>query len=177
MLGWPLAIIAATIYIVLGLFGPLIKIYPFASGSGMNYYLQPGFGYLIGMVVACACVGYISQGKRTSTKQLLSLLAGLLCIHGIGFAYMLGICLFDTVYDAGGAQLSWSAWLFEEARNLSWYALPYDFLFSLALIGIGFPLRWLAYHSYCSRYSFTKWLCSKRKPCQSPPGNKINRSN
>jgi biotin transporter BioY len=143
-LGWPLALIAAVIYVFFGLFGPLVKIYPFACGSGMNYYLQPGFGYLIGMVVACACVGYVSQGKRTSTKQLLTLLAGLLSIHGIGLAYMLGICLFGTVYDAAGTQLSWATWLFEEARNLSWYALPYDLIFSLALIGVGFPLRWLS---------------------------------
>lgn len=109
----------------------------------MDYYLQPGFGYLLGMVVASACVGYISQGKRTSNKQLLSLFAGILCIHGIGLLYMLGICLSSTVYNASGTQLYWSAWLFEEARNLSWYALPYDFLFSLAAIGIGFPARWL----------------------------------
>jgi len=144
VIGWPLAIIAAAAYILLGLFAPLVKIYPFACGSGAKYYLQPGFGYLIGMVVACACVSYLSQGKRTSVKQLLSLLAGLLSIHGLGLAYMLGICLFDSVYDTAGMQLPWAAWLFEEARNLSWYSLPYDLLFSLALIGIGFPLRWLA---------------------------------
>jgi len=143
VLGWPLAVITAVLYLLLAFLGPLIKIYPLTSSNGMDYYLQPGFGYLAGMVIAAGWVGYISQGKRTSTKQLLSLLAGLLCIHGIGLIYMLGISLFSTVYNAGGAQLYWSAWLFEEARNLSWYALPYDFLFSLLLIGIGFPLRWL----------------------------------
>jgi biotin transporter BioY len=144
VLGWPLAVIASAIYILLGLFGPLVKIYPFACGSGIDYYLQPGFGYLLGMIIAAACVGYISQGNRTSTRQLVSLLAGLLCIHGIGLAYMIGIGLFDTIYNPGGAQLPWSTWLSQEARNLSWYALPYDFIFSLALIGLGFPLRWLA---------------------------------
>jgi hypothetical protein len=26
---------------------------------------------------------------------------------------------------------------------LSWYTLPYDFICSLILIGLGFPFRWL----------------------------------
>jgi biotin transporter BioY len=143
ILGWPLATICALIYVLLGIFGPAINIYPFACGSGASYYLQPGFGYLLGMIAATAGVGHISRGERTSLKQLLSLLAGLLCVHGIGLMYMLGICLYGTIYDTVGTQLNWAGWLLDEARNLSYYALPYDFIFSLALIGAGFPLRWL----------------------------------
>ncbi len=144
VLGWPMALIAATAYLILGLAGPFFNFYPFAAGTGINYYLQPGFGYLLGMVASTACVGWLSRGERKSVSQLLSLFAGLLCIHGIGLAYLLGICLFGAVHEMTGAQLSWSGWLFEEARNLSWYALPYDLIFSLIAIGIGFPLRWLA---------------------------------
>ena len=29
----------------------------------------------------------------------------------------------------------------EQTRNMSWYPLPYDVIFALALIGLGFPLR------------------------------------
>ena len=117
--------------------------YVFAAGSGLKYYLQPGFGYLLGMVGATALVGWLGRGERKSLNQLLSLFAGILCIHGIGLAYLLGICLFGAVNEATGQQLFWSAWMFEEARNLSWYAIPYDLLFSLTLIGISFPFRWL----------------------------------
>ncbi len=143
-LGWPLALITAAIYLVVGLIGPFFNLYIFSAGSGLNYYLQPGFGYLLGMVVAAAVVGWLSRSEqRKSTNQLLSLFAGLFCTHSIGLSYLLGICMFGAVYEATGEQLSWSGWLFEEARNLSWYALPYDLLFSLALIGISFPFRWL----------------------------------
>jgi biotin transporter BioY len=143
VLGWPMALMAAAAYLTLGLIGPFFNLYPFAAGTGINYYLQPSFGYLIGMVAAAAYVGWLSRGERKSLNQLLSLFAGLVCIHCIGLIYLLGICLFGAVHEAVGEQLSWSQWLFEEARNLSWYALPYDLIFSLAAIGIGFPFRWL----------------------------------
>jgi biotin transporter BioY len=143
VLGWPLAVFALTGYIILGLVGPFFKLYVFAAGTGINYYLQPGFGYLIGMILASACVGWLSRGERKSLNQLLSLFIGLLCIHVIGLAYLVGIYLFGAVHEITGQHLVWSAWVFEEARNLSWYALPYDLIFGLALIGIAFPFRWL----------------------------------
>jgi len=143
ILGWPLALIALLGYIFLGLVGPFFGLYVFAAGNGTNYYLQPGFGYLVGLVLAAACVGWVSRGERKSLNQLLSLFIGLLCIHGLGFAYLLGICLFGAIHETTGQQLVWSGWLFEEARNLSWYALPYDLIFGLGLIGIAFPFRWL----------------------------------
>ncbi len=143
VLGWPLALITVCCYILLGLLGPIFRIYPLAAGTGLNYYWQPGFGYLLGMIIAACCVAYFSRGERTSLKQLISLFLGLLCVHGIGLTYLLGICLFGAVNDPVGSQLTWSTWVFQEVRNLSWYALPYDFIFSLALIGVGFPFRWL----------------------------------
>ena len=144
VLGWPLALFALLGYFILGLIGPVFKLYVFAAGSGLSYYLQPGFGYLIGMIVAGACVGWFSKGERKSLNQLLSLCIGLLCVHGVGLTYLLAICLFGAINDTVGQQLVWSNWLFEEVRNLTWYALPYDALFSLGLIGIAFPFRWLA---------------------------------
>ena len=95
------------------------------------------------MLAAACLVAYCTRGERTSFRQLIALFVGLLSIHGIGLLYLLGICLFGAIHDPVGLQLTWSAWVFEEVRNLSWYALPYDFVFSLALIGAGFPFRWL----------------------------------
>ncbi len=144
-LGWPLALIASLGYIVLGVVGPFFNLYVFAAGAGVNYYLQPGFGYLLGMVGAAACVGWFGRGERKSLNQILCLFLGLLCIHAIGLAYLLGICLFGLVHESTGQQIVWSGWLFEEARNLSWYPLPYDLIFALGFIGIAFPFRWLVF--------------------------------
>jgi biotin transporter BioY len=89
-LGWPIATIACATFLVMGLFGPLFNFHPFASGGGVNYYLEPGFGYLLGMVAATWAVGYITRNSRTSLNQALALLAGLAAVHVIGLAYLLG---------------------------------------------------------------------------------------
>lgn len=143
ILGWPLALVVSIGYLLLGLLGPIFKLYVFAGGSGFNYYLQPGFGYLLGMAVASGVVGWFSRGPRNSINQILSMFMGLLSIHGVGLIYLLGICLFGALNESTGQQLVWSSWAFEEARNLTWYALPYDALFAIAFIGLAFPFRWL----------------------------------
>jgi biotin transporter BioY len=143
-LGWPLATIAACLFCLVGLIGPVFNFHPFAAGGGMDYYLQPGFGYLIGMVLATAVVGAITKDHRTSLRQAAALLAGLVTVHLVGLAYLLGVCLFFTFFEDLRSSPVWSQWVFEQARNLTWYTLPYDFLFALVLIGLGFPFRWLA---------------------------------
>lgn len=143
-LGWPIATIAAGIFFVIGLFGPLIHVHPFAGGGGTDYYMQPGFGYLVGMVISTCLVGLITSDRRTSLSQIFGVAAGLFTIHFIGLAYMLGLCLFFTVFEEMHGYPIWSQWVFEQARNLTWYSLPYDILFALVAIGISFPLRWLA---------------------------------
>ncbi len=143
-LGWPLGTVAALSYFLLGLAGPLIHIHPFAAGGGSNYYLQPGFGYLLGMILSTSVVGLITAERRSSLSQALGLIGGLVTIHAVGLAYMLGTCLFFALFDDPHNSPVWSQWVFEQARNLTWYSLPYDFIFGLMGIGIGFPIRWLA---------------------------------
>jgi biotin transporter BioY len=142
--GWPLATIACASFVVLGLLGPIFNVHPFAGGGGLNYYLEPGFGYLLGMIVATWAVGYITRNKRTSLNQILALLAGLASVHVVGLAYLLGTCVVLAVVEGGAVQPGWQQWLFQEFRNLSWYQLPYDALFGLLAVGAGFPLRWLS---------------------------------
>ena len=143
-LGWPIATIACATFLVMGLVGPFFNFHPFAGGGGLNYYLEPGFGYLLGMVAATWAVGYITRNSRSSLSQLLAVIAGIGCVHIMGLAYMLGTCVVLAVIEVSGVQPGWQQWLFQEFRNLSWYQLPYDALFGVLAVGAGFPLRWLS---------------------------------
>jgi biotin transporter BioY len=141
--GWPIATIAAALYLLSGIVGPLFGYFLFASGGGLDYYLQPGFGYLLGMVAATWATAKISHPARTSLRQGTALLAGLVCIHATGILYVIACSLTLSFADAGGINAEWLPWVFEQIRNLSWYSLPYDAIFGLVLIGLGFPIRYL----------------------------------
>ncbi|HEY9732176.1 MAG TPA: biotin transporter BioY [Drouetiella sp.] len=141
-LGWPIATIAAGIFILIGLVGPYFGLNPFASGGGLDYYAQPGFGYLLGILAATFVVAKITGEKRTSFRQVAALVAGLFTVHATGLLYLMSSALIFSVIE-GASRPEWLPWVFEQARNLSWVSLPYDAAFSLALIGLGFPIRYL----------------------------------
>lgn len=141
-LGWPIATISAGIFILTGLIGPYFGLNPFASGGGLDYYSQPGFGYLLGILAATFVVAKITGDKRTSLRQIGALVAGLITVHAIGLGYLMSSALLFSLME-GAARPEWLPWVFEQARNLSWVSLPYDAVFSLALIGLGFPIRYL----------------------------------
>jgi biotin transporter BioY len=143
VLGRLIAPIAVGLFVLLGLFGPLIGINPFAGGGGFEYYSQPGFGYLLGMIAGSYVVGWITDERRTSLAQLWALAAGVTSVHLIGLVYLLGSCLIFTLVEGASSGPVWLPWVFEQARNLTWYPLAYDFLFGFILIGIGFPFRYL----------------------------------
>lgn len=144
VLGCPLATVAAAIFLFLGIVGPFFQLHPLAGGGGPAYYLQPGFGYLLGTIACTWVVGYLTRNKRSSFSQILGVASGLVTVHAVGLAYLVGACLFFAVVDGFGIMPSWHAWVFEEARNLTWYPLPYDFVFALIAVGLGFPFRYLA---------------------------------
>lgn len=143
-LGWPIATIACSTFLIMGLIGPIFNLHPFAGGGGVNYYLEPGFGYLLGMIAATWAVGFITRNSRTTLNQALAVLAGVAAVHVVGLAYLLGTCVVLAVIEGGGVQPGWQQWLYQEFRNLSWYQLPYDVLFGVLAVGAGFPLRWLS---------------------------------
>lgn len=144
VLGPLLGAAAAFAYLLLGLIGPWLGVFAFAAGGGVGYYTQPGFGYLLGLIAAAWCVGYISYGRRSSLSQLLAAAAGLLTVHICGLVYLIGSCFLSNFSDSVHLVPSWQQWLLEEVRNLSWYQLPYDALFTIMLIALGFPARWLS---------------------------------
>lgn len=143
VLGPLLAPLAAIIFLIVGFVGPHLGIFAFSSGGGLEYFRQPGFGYLIGMVVACWVSGRLTVSNRTSKRQCLAVVAGLLSVHLIGIGYLLISGLIASFGQVSGASFFWQPWIFEEVRNLTWYALFYDILLSLFAIGLGFPFRWL----------------------------------
>ncbi|HEY9679268.1 MAG TPA: biotin transporter BioY [Drouetiella sp.] len=141
ILGWPIATVAAGLFIIVGLIGPYFGLNPFASGGGLDYYSQPGFGYLLGILAATFVVAKITGNKRTSIRQVGAIVAGLVTVHAIGLGYLMGAALVCSMLE--GVRPDWLPWVFEQARNLSWVSLPYDAVFALALVGLGFPFRYL----------------------------------
>jgi biotin transporter BioY len=142
-LGATLGLLAAATYFILGLLAPFAGIYPFASGGGLDYWSQPGFGYLLGCVAAAWCAGLATAKRPTSFRQSLAIASGLAAAHAVGLIYLFGSCLISLFVEGTPRFPQWRPWVLEEARNLSWYTLPYDLIFSFAAIGLGFPFRWL----------------------------------
>lgn len=81
--------ISAGLYLVLGLVGLPI----FTSGGGLGYVLNPGFGYLIGFIVANYFSGHLLE-RRESLKTTDYFVAGvtniaLIYVCGLLYWYML----------------------------------------------------------------------------------------
>lgn len=143
ILGLPLGFFAAIGFILVGVLGPYVGLLPLAAGGGVEYYRQPTFGYLVGMILSAWFAGRVTLSANNSLRQIVVVLGGLLILHVIGLAYLVGSSLGVLLFEGEASYLKWQPWLAESIRNLSWYALPYDALFSLALVGLGFPFRWL----------------------------------
>lgn len=143
VLGVPLGFISVAVFFILGLVGPNLGIFPLAAGGGLEYFRQPTFGYLIGMIFGSWFAGRITLSPSSSLRQILAVGGGLFLIHCFGLLYLVGSCLAVLLFEGDAAYFKWQPWLFENIRNLSWYSLPWDAAFSLAAIGLGAPLRWL----------------------------------
>lgn len=149
-LGPVLGCLAGCIFLVIGLVGPLLNLHIFSAG-GTSYYTQPSFGYLLGMVLACFVTGKLTKDKADSVRQLWAVLAGLACVHLTGLLYLFSAYFLSGMLSAGQASLifgsstgvPWSQWVSQEARNFTYYPLPFDVIFSFCAIGLGFPFRWL----------------------------------
>lgn len=141
--GSSLGLECAAIFLLLGLIGPYLGFLPLAAGGGFDYWRQPTFGYLIGLIGASWFAGRVTEGCANSLRQLLAAAGGVIITHACGLLYLFGASLSLLLFQGDNAYLTWQPWLFESARNLSWYTLPYDALLSVGLIGCGFPFRWL----------------------------------
>ncbi len=65
LLGPKLAALSVIVYLCIGLIGVPV----FAAGGGPAYILRPGFGFLLGFVLAAFLIGYI-RDKMNAVKTL-----------------------------------------------------------------------------------------------------------
>lgn len=142
-MGVPLGMAACGAFILIGLSADLTGILPFTGGGGVDYSSQPTFGYLIGLILASWFAGRITAPANRNWRKLAAVAGGLAIVHLSGLIYLFGRYLFVLLFEGERAANVWQPWLWEQVRNLSGYALPYDIFFTLALIGIGSPIRWL----------------------------------
>ncbi len=143
ILGPILGALAAILYLLTGIFGAAVNVHPFVAGGGVSYYSQPSCGYLIGLAAGAFAAGKLTDGKRTSLSQCLAVLSGVGLIHLFGLVWLFGYVIVSGMAEGLEHQPVWAQWVFEEARNLSWYPLPWDLTFAVMLVGLGFPFRWL----------------------------------
>jgi biotin transport system substrate-specific component len=93
LLGPRKGLAALALYIVLGLAGLPV----FAGGGGPAYLLQPSFGFLLGMTLAAALAGVLSEQIDPHRRGFpiwqgwLVCLAGLPLIYGAGVGYLMAL--------------------------------------------------------------------------------------
>lgn len=86
LLGAKTGALSQLIYVLVGLAGIPV----FTKGGGLQYILEPTFGYLIGFIVGAYVIGKcVEQFKTINFKHLLSAsLIGLLVVYVFGVTYM-----------------------------------------------------------------------------------------
>ena len=85
ILGKKLGTLSVVTYILIGLAGVPV----FAAGGGIGYVLRPGFGFLLGFVLAAFLIGYLTE-KIGSTKiyaLLFPATVGLVAYYSVGAVY------------------------------------------------------------------------------------------
>lgn len=86
------AAISQIAYLLLG----LTWVNVFTQGGGMEYIMRPNFGYLLGFIPAAWICGWLAFRLPLRLEFLaLSCLAGLLCVHISGIAYLIFAHLFN----------------------------------------------------------------------------------
>jgi biotin transport system substrate-specific component len=85
LLGAKIGALSVITYILIGLAGVPI----FAAGGGIGYVLRPGFGFLLGFILAAFLIGYITE-KTKATKFIQLLIpatVGLFAYYSVGAVY------------------------------------------------------------------------------------------
>ena len=127
-------------FALLAFIGCGLAIYPiFANGGGLAYLAEPGFGYLLGMLVVCGLVGRCfhkvfqkNDADSRSLKLLGLVTVAVLLVHAVGLLYLTGLCL--------AHQVGWMDWP-GLALRLSAEPLAYDLLATLMLLCLVRQLR------------------------------------
>ncbi len=97
--GWRLAFFTLVAYLIEGALGLPV----FAKGGGLLYLMGPTAGYLYGMTIAAAVIGFFAElGYNESYfKSLISLLIGTFIIFLLGVGYLGSIIGYDKALAGG----------------------------------------------------------------------------
>jgi len=97
--GWRLAFFTLVVYLAEGALGLPV----FAKGGGLLYLAGPTAGYLYGMTVAAAVIGFFAElGYNGSYfKSLISLIIGTIIIFLFGVGYLGSIIGYDKALAGG----------------------------------------------------------------------------
>ena len=97
--GWRLAFFTLVAYLIEGALGLPV----FAKGGGLLYLTGPTAGYLYGMTIAAAVIGFFTEfGYNESYfKSLISLLVGTFIIFLFGVGYLGSIIGYDKALAGG----------------------------------------------------------------------------
>ena len=97
--GWRLAFFTLVAYLIEGALGLPV----FAKGGGLLYLTGPTAGYLYGMTIAAAAIGFFAEfGYNESYfKSLISLLVGTFIIFLFGVGYLGSIIGYDKALAGG----------------------------------------------------------------------------
>ena len=90
LLGSRLGCVSALLYIIVGFSFPI-----FALGGGIQYILEPGFGYIISYIPAVIVAGLILKKNFCSIQLLKAALACTLIIHILGLVYALLVMILN----------------------------------------------------------------------------------
>ena len=97
--GWKLSLLTLIAYLIEGAVGLPV----FAKGGGLLYLIGPTAGYLYGMAIAAAVIGYFADlgyGKSI-IKCIVPLLLGTIIIFICGIGYLSSIIGFEKAIAAG----------------------------------------------------------------------------
>ena len=97
--GWKLSFLTLVTYLVEGALGIPV----FASGGGLSYLIGPTAGYLYGMTVAAAVIGFFADlgyGKSI-IKCIFPLVLGTIIIFVFGIGYLSSIIGFEKAIVVG----------------------------------------------------------------------------
>ena len=97
--GWKLSLLTLVAYLIEGAIGLPV----FAKGGGLLYLIGPTAGYLYGMAIAAAVMGYFADlgyGKSI-IKCIIPLSLGTIIIFICGIGYLSSIIGFDKAIAAG----------------------------------------------------------------------------
>ncbi len=94
-LGWVRGASSIALYAVVGLLGAPVSA-PTTDGghlSGAAWFAAPGFGYVIGMILAAAFVGWLAQRRwdRRIVQAVFAFVAGELIIYAVGLPWLAAV--------------------------------------------------------------------------------------